>query len=76
MGLLTAFVITIHSFPEGLATFVASLHDAQLGVAIAIAGALHNIPGGISVSVPIFYATGFVHGLSLRGAVLSAGGPP
>ena len=27
-------------------------------VAIAIAVALHNIPEGISVSVPIFYATG------------------
>ena len=29
-----------------------------LGVAIAIAIALHNLPEGISVSVPIFYATG------------------
>ena len=29
-----------------------------LGVAIAVAIALHNIPEGISVSVPIFYATG------------------
>ncbi|MCG3192760.1 MAG: Zinc transporter ZupT [Thermoanaerobaculia bacterium] len=58
MGLFTAFAITIHNFPEGLATFVASLHDPQLGLAIAIAVALHNIPEGISVSVPIFYATG------------------
>ena len=30
----------------------------MLGVAIAVAIALHNIPEGISVSVPIFYATG------------------
>jgi len=29
-----------------------------LGVAIALAVALHNIPEGISVSVPIYYATG------------------
>ncbi|MBN2295899.1 MAG: zinc transporter ZupT [Pirellulales bacterium] len=58
MGLFTALAITIHNFPEGLATFLAALEDPSLGVAIAIAIALHNIPEGISVSVPIFYATG------------------
>ena len=58
MGLFTALAIGIHNFPEGLATFLAALHDPSLGAAIAIAIALHNIPEGISVSVPIFYATG------------------
>lgn len=58
MGLFTALAITIHNFPEGLATFLAALDDPQLGLAIAVAIALHNIPEGISVSVPIFYATG------------------
>ncbi|NLF32229.1 MAG: zinc transporter ZupT [Planctomycetes bacterium] len=58
MGLFTALALTIHNFPEGLATFLAALHDPQLGLAIAIAIALHNIPEGISVSVPIYYATG------------------
>ena len=58
MGLFTALAIGIHNFPEGLATFLAALHDPTLGVAIAFAIALHNIPEGISVSVPIFYATG------------------
>jgi ZIP family zinc transporter len=58
MGLFTALAITIHNFPEGLATFIAALHDPKLGLAIAFAVALHNIPEGISVSVPIFYATG------------------
>jgi ZIP family zinc transporter len=58
MGLFTALAITIHNFPEGLATFLAALHDPGLGVAIATAVALHNIPEGISVSVPIYYATG------------------
>jgi len=58
MGLFTALAIGIHNFPEGLATFLAALHDPSLGFAIAIAIALHNIPEGISVSVPIFYATG------------------
>ena len=58
MGLFTALAITIHNFPEGLATFLAALRDPGLGVAIAVAIALHNIPEGISVSVPIYYATG------------------
>jgi len=57
-GLFTALAITIHNFPEGLATFLAALEDPRLGIAIAVAIALHNIPEGISVSVPIFYATG------------------
>lgn len=58
LGLFTALAIGIHNFPEGLATFLAALHDPGLGFAIAVAVALHNIPEGISVSVPIFYATG------------------
>ena len=58
LGLFTAVAIAIHNFPEGMATFLAALHDPRTGVAIAIAVALHNIPEGISVSVPIFYATG------------------
>lgn len=58
MGLFTALAITIHNFPEGLATFLAALQNPRLGVAIAVAVALHNIPEGISVSVPVFYATG------------------
>jgi ZIP family zinc transporter len=57
-GLFTALAITIHNFPEGLATFLAALQEPALGVAIAVAIALHNIPEGMSVSVPIFYATG------------------
>jgi len=58
MGLFTALAIGIHNLPEGLATFLAALHDPSLGAAIAVAIALHNIPEGVSVSVPIYYATG------------------
>ncbi len=58
MGLFTALAITIHNFPEGLVTFIATLQDPALGVVIAIAIALHNIPEGIAVSIPIYYATG------------------
>lgn len=58
LGLFTALAIGIHNFPEGLATFLATLQDPKIGFSIAIAIALHNIPEGISVSVPIYYATG------------------
>ena len=58
MGLFTAITITLHNFPEGIATFLAALEDLITGIAIAAAVALHNIPEGISVSVPIFFATG------------------
>jgi ZIP family zinc transporter len=58
MGMFTALAIGIHNFPEGLATFVATLHDPKLGIPIAAAIAIHNIPEGIAVSVPIYFATG------------------
>jgi len=58
MGLMSALAISIHNFPEGLATFTAALRDPGLGIAIAVAIAIHNIPEGIAVSVPIYYATG------------------
>jgi ZIP family zinc transporter len=57
MGLFSALAIGIHNFPEGLATFMAALHDPTIGISIAIAIAIHNIPEGIAVSVPIYYAT-------------------
>lgn len=57
MGLLTAIAITLHNFPEGIATFVSALHEPEVGVSIALAVGLHNIPEGVSVAVPVFYAT-------------------
>jgi zinc transporter, ZIP family len=58
MGMMSAFAIALHNFPEGLATFVAALQDIKLGLPIAIAVAIHNIPEGIAISVPIYHATG------------------
>jgi ZIP family zinc transporter len=58
MGILSAIVIAIHNLPEGMATFTASLADAEIAFPIAIAIALHNIPEGIAVSMPIYFATG------------------
>lgn len=58
MGLLTALAITIHNFPEGIATFISGISSIETGAAIAVAVAIHNIPEGIAVSVPIYAATG------------------
>ncbi len=58
MGTFTALAIGIHNFPEGLATFTATISDPELGVPVAVAIAIHNIPEGIAVAVPIYYATG------------------
>ncbi len=58
MGVMTAVAITIHNFPEGIATFMAAIDNSTLGITIATAVAIHNIPEGIAVSIPIFYATG------------------
>ena len=57
-GLLVAFGIGIHNFPEGMATFAGGLQDLRVGFAIAVAVAIHNIPEGLAVSAPIYAATG------------------
>jgi len=58
VGIITAIAIAIHNFPEGIATFIAVLHDSTVALPIVLAIAMHNIPEGISVAVPIYYASG------------------
>jgi ZIP family zinc transporter len=58
VGIVTALAIALHNFPEGLATFIATIEDPKLGLHIAFAVAMHNIPEGIAVAVPIYFATG------------------
>lgn len=57
MSVLSLIAIAIHNFPEGMATFVASLKNIELGASIAIAIAIHNIPEGIAIAVPVYMAT-------------------
>lgn len=57
LGIMAALAITAHNFPEGLATFFATLESPSLGTPLAIAIAIHNIPEGISIAAPIYYAT-------------------
>lgn len=55
--LFSALIISLHNFPEWLATFVSALEDPKLWTSIAIAIAIHNIPEWIAVAMPIYYAT-------------------
>lgn len=58
-GFLVAVSITIHNFPEGIATFTSALSGGtDIAIPITLAIAIHNIPEGIAVSVPIYHATG------------------
>ncbi len=56
-GLTTAIAVTVHNFPEGLATFFATTASLKLGLSVFLAIAIHNIPEGIAISVPIYHAT-------------------
>jgi len=57
LGILTFITILIHNFPEGIATFAATLTDYNLGLKIAFSILIHNIPEGIAIAIPIYYAT-------------------
>ena len=46
LGILSALAIAIHNFPEGSATFIGALNAFN-----------ENIPEGIAVAIPIYYAT-------------------
>lgn len=82
-GVFAMAIILLHNFPEGVATFFASSYDLTIGISVAIAIAIHNIPEGFTVAVPIYYATGsrkkalgysILSGLSEPlGALLAAG---
>ena len=57
VGIISMLAIILHNIPEGIATFMATSSDINLGISLTIAIALHNIPEGISIAVPIYYST-------------------
>lgn len=58
-GMPAALAIAAHSFPEGLAIFIAALHaPAPVAIGAAVALALHNIPEGVATALPMYHATG------------------
>mgnify|MGYP002625352291 CR=1 FL=1 len=81
VGIISMIGIIFHNIPEGMATFMASNTNINLGINLCIAIALHNIPEGISIAIPIYYSTKskfkailytFISGLSeLFGAIIT-----
>lgn len=58
IGLLSAIAIGIHNFPEGFATFSATLENPTFGLMITFAIAIHNIPEGMAVALPVYHSSG------------------
>jgi ZIP family zinc transporter len=57
-AIFTASAVFIHNFPEGLSTYFANITGkSKFGPAVAIVMALHNIPQGVAVALPVFQAT-------------------
>ena len=67
-AILLTLGISLHNFPEGIATYVTASSNLELGFGVALAVALHNIPEGLAVAGPVYAATG-----SKRTAVFWAG---
>jgi ZIP family zinc transporter len=66
-GLIIAFGISLHNFPEGLVVSASYSHLPSLGLMMAIMICLHNIPEGIATAMPLVLA-----GVSKRRAALTA----
>ena len=43
--------------PPGLSVYFASLKGLDVGLPLAVAVAIHNIPEGITVAAPVYHAT-------------------
>ncbi|HGG9108822.1 TPA: zinc transporter ZupT [Enterobacter cloacae] len=67
-AILLTLGISLHNFPEGVATYVTASSNLEMGLGIALAVALHNIPEGLAVAGPVYAARG-----SKRTAVFWAG---
>lgn len=67
-AILLTLGISLHNFPEGVATYVTASSDLEMGLGIALAVAIHNIPEGLAVAGPMYAATG-----SKRKAIFWAG---
>ena len=63
MSLMAGIALALHNFPEGLATFAATLTDTSVGASLGVAIAIHNIPEGACCDIiyddlfPVFVST-------------------
>lgn len=66
-GLIIAFGISLHNFPEGLVVSASYSRLPSMGLMMAIMICLHNIPEGIATATPLVMA-----GVSKRKAAFTA----
>jgi len=59
ISFVTFLALTIHNFPEGLATFFGG---GTGSFAVPVAIAMHNIPEGMAIAVPFYQSSGSVWG--------------
>eukprot|EP01054_Gregarina_sp_Poly1_P005321 Gregarina_sp_Poly_1__5320@NODE_2813_length_1687_cov_81_469753_g1772_i0_p1_GENE_NODE_2813_length_1687_cov_81_469753_g1772_i0NODE_2813_length_1687_cov_81_469753_g1772_i0_p1_ORF_typecomplete_len344_score28_62Zip/PF02535_22/2_9e43_NODE_2813_length_1687_cov_81_469753_g1772_i021033 len=57
VGWFTALALSMHNFPEGIATYAGAAANGKLGLGIAMAIGIHNLPEGLAVAIPIYYST-------------------
>jgi len=53
IGLLVAFGMILHDFPEGFAMANSYVYSPALGIFVALAIAIHNIPEEFAISIPL-----------------------
>lgn len=56
VGIYTAIGLIIHNILEGFITYLTLKIDTEIGLKMAFSIALHNIPEGISIAIPLFYS--------------------
>lgn len=54
---MAALTLSINNIPEGIATFIATVANPQIGIIITVATSLQSLLEGTVIAVPIFYAT-------------------
>ena len=57
-GMYGVVAIALHNFLEGITAFVVALQDPFIAVPVLASVAIHNIPVGIAVALPVYYSTG------------------
>lgn len=75
IGVLSFISLSIHNFPEGIATFLSSMIDIKLGASLAIGIMLHNIPEGICIALPLYQSTKSVTKVMLSCLLVSISEP-
>ena len=56
-ALVTGLALLAHNLPEGALTLFAGVADPAAGLRLSLAVGLHNLPEGMAVAAPLYYAT-------------------